>query len=180
MTDTDTTMLPEDSDAEDTEPRELTLDDFFETDNRHVPVPPAIAALFARAAARLDALPNTKKLERMFESDDAAETFRKQAVTWAEEHNRSCTLPKHIPAHTIPAKVEEGTGKILRPEKRVPDNKVPAHYNVGRHVIFRFSKVREDQPAVAPVTESRQEPKPAEKPATPAAMRKARLTSRAS
>ena len=82
-----------------------------------------------------------------------ADSLRTKVQVYANAHNLNASFPKYVAEHMSKAVVEEGTGKILKPSKLVPENNVPRHFNVGTNVTWRLVPKSDDsKPKNGPVT----------------------------
>jgi hypothetical protein len=108
----------------------------------------------ARAVTYFSNLPNTANLKFNMPTVQEADDYRAKIQRYAAEHNLSAGLPKFVDAHDTKAVTDPSSGKIVKPAKRIPANKIPRDWNVGTQVTFRFSPHRDDSTKASAVTTS--------------------------
>ena len=132
--------------------------------NKDVAIPADRRAAFARAAKLFASGPNNQKASFEMATPAEAEMFRAQVATYAREMGLTAYIPKFVAEHTV-TKTDKASGK--QTTKVVPANGIPAHFNVGTNVTFRFSipdtediKAEAQTRAPGPVTVTQGTPKP--------------------
>ena len=107
-------------------------------DNTYADVPEDIARDLAGSLGYFS-LKNSNKLSVHHpDGPDGAELLTRQIKTYAATHGLAASFPKFVPEHMSKPVVDDKTGKVTKPAKLIPANKIDKGANTGANVTFRL------------------------------------------
>lgn len=113
-------------------------------DNTYADVPAEIAADLRGSLGYFSAKNSNKLSVNHPDGEDGADLLKRQIMTYAKMHGLAASFPKYSPEHMSKAVVDEKTGKVTKPAKLIPANKIDKGANVGANVTFRLYVPKDD------------------------------------